>query len=614
MKTYRYTVTLTLRAPVLSQAAGGRSIGIDAAALRHDDRPALPGSLIRGNLRHAWEYFDRAFPKSGAPSKLKIETWLGRVSGEGTNDEPKRARLQFAAFWVARAGGGEGKRHRIKIDPEKGTVEHRHLQTIEAPFAAHSEVVYEGHIDALCEDETEAKDLGRWIRKALEFTPALGAFKGAGFGRIVAVTVAVSERRALSADPRPAVAERFGIRLRLDRPFCFAKPHPPESNRYESEDFIPGGAILGALARRVFPGGRDAHYADDCWKPLRDAFHQIRVTHVRPGTKGSDKRSIVLPQSLVFNPDEKVPQPYDVALKRVPVLIDSQDPIFSIDWKSKHWAAAGALTGADEPPERVIIVRTQIQPETGAALESALFAVEAVRPDKHEWLAEVDLRGVTTNRDQVATSLLELLSEGLDMLGKTKAVAEVEVLPTPVVSDWDSSPKLRLAWLDDGQEAWIAVVTLQSAARLLPRLRDIPATNGDEALAEAYGETWRELSSCDNVAHLSLLWYYAEERLVGGNYLWHRFGGKQDPYNPEVLTMPGSVFVLKLTGDKEKAEERLRDWLAHGLPQLQDAPGGEDWQRTPYIRNNGYGEVAINLDLHWIRKPGPDVCEELPDD
>lgn len=160
---------------------------------------------------------------------------------------------------------------------------------------------------------------------------------------------------------------------------------------------------------------------------------------------------------------------------------------------------------------------------------------------------------------------------------------------------------------ENGEQANLAVVTLQSAARLLPKLRDIPATNGDEALKNAYAATWAELSS----GQLELLWYYARQQLVGGQYLWRRFGKGRRPYNPEVLTTPGSVFVLKLAGDRTIAEERLSEWLSHGLCQLAEAPGSEHWQETPFIRNNGYGEVAINLALHWDPEPRGEICNVL---
>jgi hypothetical protein len=87
------------------------------------------------------------------------------------------------------------------------------------------------------------------------------------------------------------------------------------------------------MARCVFLDGRDSRYSDDRWKPLRDAFHEIRITHVRPGKKAGGTRPLVIPQSLVFDPEEKDPKPYDVALKRGPVLINGHAPIFQIDWK-----------------------------------------------------------------------------------------------------------------------------------------------------------------------------------------------------------------------------------------------------------------------------------------
>jgi hypothetical protein len=55
------------------------------------------------------------------------------------------------------------------------------------------------------------------------------------------------------------------------------------------------------------------------------------------------------------------------------------------------------------------------------------------------------------------------------------------------------------------------------------------------------------------------------------------------------LTLPGSVFVLEAC-EKKRAEQKLEEWLRQGLSQLANAPGGEDWQQTPYIAANGYGE------------------------
>lgn len=152
MPDYRFTVALVLRAPIISQAAGGRTLGVDAAALRAEDHPALPGSLIRGNLRHAWERFAKsASGGHGVPSEDEIRNWLGYKSKDNSNDEPWRAQLQFAPYWKALAGSGEGTRHRIKLNPEKGTVEDRHLQTIESPFPAGAEVASDARASSAIE-------------------------------------------------------------------------------------------------------------------------------------------------------------------------------------------------------------------------------------------------------------------------------------------------------------------------------------------------------------------------------------------------------------------------------------------------------------------------------
>jgi len=51
----RYTVTLTFAPGLLTRQAGGIRFGLDQAMLRRDGKPVLPGTLVKGNLRHAWE-------------------------------------------------------------------------------------------------------------------------------------------------------------------------------------------------------------------------------------------------------------------------------------------------------------------------------------------------------------------------------------------------------------------------------------------------------------------------------------------------------------------------------------------------------------------------------
>lgn len=80
-----------------------------------------------------------------------------------------------------------------------------------------------------------------------------------------------------------------------------------------------------------------------------------------------------------------------------------------------------------------------------------------------------------------------------------------------------------------------------------------------------------------------------------------KHGGK---YYPFYLTGAGSVFVLKAT-IKEKAMQKIDEWKTKGLPIPEWAKkkyqknGKELWQTCPYIPENGYGEVMINLKFHF---------------
>jgi hypothetical protein len=364
----QFDVRLTLRAPVLSQASGARAYGVDTAGLRDSSNlPALPGSLIRGNLRNAWKALRENFPgRNEIPSEDETRAWFGAESETGTDDEPCRGRARFAEYWTADKRTVEqrkdkGVRHRIERNQEKGAVESGSLQVIESPFSAGESVVYSGWIRAWCRDAAEADRLAQWIRKGLEYVPALGALKGAGFGRVLKVEVShqpvpSSPGAASSVDPKVTA---FGIVLTLDRPFCFARSHPPDSNRYESEDFIPGGASKGAIARRLRQSARDTDPLDHpAFPQLCQYFDVLRFTHAFPAMAANTVRPVMPPLSLMTGPKDATPDPpdnlYDVALKDGPGLIHNRAPAFSMDWKDKHFGMAYEKCGWGKPPERCV--------------------------------------------------------------------------------------------------------------------------------------------------------------------------------------------------------------------------------------------------------------------
>ena len=473
MREFQFDVRLTLRAPVLSQASGARAYGVDTAGLRDSSNlPALPGSLIRGNLRHAWKALRENFPgRNEIPSEDETKAWFGAESETGTDDEPCRGWARFAEYWTVDKRTVEqrkdkGVRHRIERNQEKGAVESGSLQVIESPFSTGESVVYSGWIRAWCRDAAEADRLAQWIRKGLEYVPALGALKGAGFGRVLKVEVShqpvpSSPGAASSVDPKVTA---FGIVLTLDRPFCFARSHPPDSNRYESEDFIPGGASKGAIARRLRQSARDTGPLDHPAFPLLcQYFDVLRFTHAFPAMAANTVRPVMPPLSLMIGPKDATPDPpdnlYDVALRDGPGLIHNRAPAFSMDWKDKHFGMAYEKCGWGKPPERCLIIRTEINPKTGTAFKNKLFATECVTPDGHRWLANVDLSKVAENdRKQIIEELEKLLAAGLDRLGKTEAeTKKIEILPGCPAPALHSYPLIHNG---------LAVVTLQSAARL----------------------------------------------------------------------------------------------------------------------------------------------------
>jgi len=141
------------------------------------------------------------------------------------------------------------------------------------------------------------------------------------------------------------------------------------------------------------------------------------------------------------------------------------------------------------------------------------------------------------------------------------------------------------------------IVTLQSDALMLNPW--IIKSGSPQELSELYRQYWNEVShgGCD------LIQYFASQRAMGG-YLGMRFKTGAD-YAPHLLTSAGSVFVLSFSKPEEAGQART-DWIAKGLPlpewtreRYGDGSGRVDWRRCPFTPEDGYGEVAINLESHW---------------
>ncbi len=584
---YRFTVGVTFIAPIISQSSGALRLGMDTAMLRdRNGTPAIPGTLIQGNLRHAWKslFDDDVFG-------------LGKESEGGL---PQRGHLNFSEFWVYSSGERLADlRYRIKIDEETGRTKTGAMQTIESLFPAGAPVKFTGDIFGWFENDSAADDFKIKINKGLLYMPAAGSFKGIGFGRVKDVAIfcpeAVTKLQTDEIAQYDDNSEQIGLVIEPDRAFCFARHLVGNNtrfnddierdktcldNNYVSEDFIPGGAIKGSIATllRLLSGQQKLN---DCIKNpdfplLSKHLDDIVFTHAQPAVSKTRKRGHALPQSIVKVGN----QFFDIAWKDTPGLINGEAPKFSTDWKSKDWTAAGKNATLNLPAyledSRSLILHTAIDPKTGASKDHALFSIEAVNPENYEWLANITL---PKNIDKKALheELKRLLALGLHWLGKTEASAKVTMEKSFII------PGAHSITPDQQQ----ITITLLSSACLLPIGTVVPSTNGSNELLKAYNESWKELSG----GSLELIRCYSDQQLIGGDYLHKRFG-KDKPYNPRIFTTAGSVFVFSVT-DFDKAKKLLDDWSKYGLPQLRGSSA--DWRENPYIAPNGYGEIAVNL-------------------
>ncbi len=558
------------------------------------NRPALLGSSIKGSLRQTWCTFLQNINPENKPN-LPLKTWLGEESNEGY--KPIRARLHFSYWWSDLAWDENKNRHslyRIKINEDTGVTEEGALQVIESPYPHGQEVTFSGTIHAWLTSQEELDQLSLWIRKGLRYSHMLGANKGLGFGRIKNVDVEATSLIIPTLTNHPP-EERLGLRIHPQEPFCIGKPAVGENNRFDSEEYIPGAAILGALAR-----AKD-HNDKANWPLLNKHFDAIRVSHAVPAEASVNTRILALTLSIsTFADSNGRTELLDLVdysksgwIKRYG---HESAPCFQADWKDADWDKANLALKLPEVKKR-LDVHTAINRGTGTAETGKLYSIEAVVPDKLSWLTNVDFSQITpeAERTQVCQEFLRLSALGLDGIGKLNT--QMTVSPE---SWFDFTFPQRDLINQPLQVNDTIHLILQTPTLLLAPDLALPTSGGQDELEKAYRNTWEQLSS----QSLKLKHFFTRHELRGGRYWFQRFRApaQQSHYRPLIHTMPGSLFVLRVV-DADQATEKLQDWQRYGLPQIAEAPGGENWQHNPWIRNNGYGEIAINPVMPFIKLP-----------
>jgi hypothetical protein len=634
MQEVTLTVTLKLEGPILTHStAPGASHVSTPFARDQKGLYYLPGSLVKGRLREAWTELgtvtdDFLQRRCG----LSLEQLLGDGSGnqqnEGVSTEPRRGRLHFENFTdvsTRPSAPSEGKvRYRIKLDEARGSVSKGAFQIVEAPYSGGEEVSFVGQIHFRAVNADIAEKIRDSVRIGLRWITNVGANCNVGFGRLVDAEIVDVHYAPLPTTKISTIVgtERFDIELNLLSPFCISRPRIAD-NLFESEITIPGAVLKGSLAhtwralRGDDPDGEIGPGYDPSRPELSEHYHLVRFTHAFPADQGQQFRPVTPPFSLVkvHNRQEFRDELFDVALFDQPILIGQpvgneqlewHPPAFSIDWKDT--LEVKRLFGWANP-KRELRVRTAIDPVRRKTKEEQLFAYEMIVPDGVAWHARVDVSAIpSAARQKTEEQLLGLLNQGLRGIGKTKAQADVSIR-----TEGSIQPRVlsnREPKIDPATEERIWVVTLQTPAILCNTQKIL--TDG---LFEAYRQAWDQLAE----SSLRLKNFFARQSLAGGYYLYRRFM-RPGAYYHYLLTESGSVFTLTAMAHREhEGQATIDDWLARGLPVPDfDMPQGRyeslpcsDWHNCPYVPEGGYGEIAVNLDIHWDKRPNPPRVKEL---
>lgn len=651
MQTWTFTISLRLRAPLLTRSSAVGRLGVDAPmAVNSAGRFMLPASLVKGRLRQSWIELRNAVGGDFGVDDARLRVLLGHESEvqdqQETEDlsrvEPQRGRLHFEDFECPDQAPAlePAKRHRIRISPLRQAVDKGMLQVAETAFPARTDVTFVGKARCVSSPDLSADQVARWLRQGLRFINQIGGERTVGFGRLTSVEVKFSgdpelpaEGAAFQVNSAPATQcpVTLEVVFKPKGPFCLTE-YRYGGNVFKSGATIPGNAIKGCLAAML-----GLPHAPLGFEALARHFDQLRIRHAFPTLAAANGvRPARPPLSLVRvnvqRNGENVSELYDVALTETAAMLHGKAPAFRIDWKGSpavdderlfHWVSPATelrVRTAMDSARRMADKTGEDRPhKDDVEAQGKLFALQLTlpwtlgsndTPEEVVWCGAIDLGAIPRqDREAAASQLRALLGLGLHGLGKTKTFAAVRIsaesevhpaVPTPVEGPY--------------------CVTLQTPALICdPRyqeLEGVPKAGAltADALKKLYADVWATWSrpTVGEEPCLNLRWYYATQSLLGGNYLHRRFQ-PGTPYNPWLLTDAGSVFVLEaVNGKEEQARKRLEHWLLHGLPlprwaRLQyggtaDADDADLWNRCPFIPQNGFGEILVNQPVHQQRQ------------
>lgn len=650
----------TIAGPYLSRSSTTGGYGIDAVPLRDaQGRPLLPGSHVRGRIRESLDgSHDRELPglwqMSGKPALA--EQWIGPAP---TRDdvEPdvglRRFGWHFGDFSAPLAAASGYTLTRIELDDESGSAKSGALQVIEPAVPPGESAEFTGMVTVSAANEVELAEAVRWLLAGARCVPSLGSFRNVGFGRVTNVTASIvaarswhgaielaklapsgvtmaaeavvrSPRAAATAVAAPPKTSHRLLRVTMHEPFCVGGKRR-DRNTIESLRHLTGAVLKGAVAHLLARIHGLSHRADltkagvtGRWSLLCRHFSAWQFRTAFPANADVTSRPLVAPLSLFKIKQGGQEQVRDAARIGGPFLIwqekkDEQperwiSPAFSPDWKSH--STPGWDAGMAEPAVELRI-RTSIDSAARRVRDEHLFAMEMVRPGALHWLGSISLDAASLSESDQARlwdDLESLLEIAVLRIGKTKSRATFSLQNVPPTNRFSSS-----AQAVDGR--W--VVVLQSPALLVdPRKLHDQWTRGVDATEALYKEAFAELSGGQRAA-LVLVDHFADQQLHGG-FLAVRdqpqLISSPEKYAPLLTTEAGSVFVLRAMENRDADAQAIIDrWLQSGLPLPAWAKDrhGEDFQTNPFLPQDGFGEIAVNVPAQLELAPSDTEIKKL---
>lgn len=621
-KHYLVDFEITLKAPFMTKGTGAMRFGLDTFSQSENGNLVMNGSQSRGVIRHQLESFASLLDDS------LLQGLINYAFGPASQgDDYKQFHGSALTFpWKLEEQENETlssnicneKLYRIKINEATGVVEEGHIQVIETKYPVGSEVTFTGQGLYVETEQYPAHLLELWLNKALQTIDAIGAFKTVGFGEIVKAKCSFGARQHQGMGHqslKTLMSKPLRVAFKADRPICFAKPRAKTSNLFSSQEYIPGNAIKAALV--------NSRYYQELEQdaPLKRYIDDLVISHAKPVALNSSTEEVTdtdrahrtaahhtpaktIPLSLLqFSIPEVGSIYFDAAQITSPIVLKNEDAIyagaFATDAKNAPCSSVLEEYGAVAPKlARELIVRTAVNADTNSADNSQLFSYEAVSHRNVVWVTQFSLPNVDAcgrsiepaQSEVLGQQILEVLNQGLNNLGKTKAFLSYQDHCQPVDEPVELKASQYLS------------IKLESDALLFEN-QDIEnaLVNSEEPLLHVLKHYFSQHVFLN--IEVPLIACYADTKVVGGDYVFKRFNNGKS-YTPQILVKAGSVLTFDISqlniAQKEQVAQTVERLIHTGLPSSSstiakaNSQGSEVklFQVTPYLPQNGFGQIS----------------------